>query len=104
MSSAGHFRTIAALALDKAVRSAGTKVCEPVNRFELETPADSGPRVLPRLIALRAVPDEPQAGPSIWRLTGTIPADSIPEFEREIRGLTHGEGMFLSEFDSYRPC
>jgi ribosomal protection tetracycline resistance protein len=59
-SAAGHFRAIAALTLDKAVRRAGTEVCEPVNRFELDVPADSGTRVLPRLIALRAVPDEPQ--------------------------------------------
>jgi len=103
-STAGHFRTIAALALDKAIRRAGTEVCEPVNRFELDVPTDSGTRVLPRLIALRAVPDEPQVGPSIWRLTGTIPAGRIAAFEQELRGLTHGEGVFISEFDSYRPC
>jgi len=60
--------------------------------------------VLPRLIALRAVPDEPQAGPSIWRLTGTIPAGNIAALEQELRGLTRGEGVFISEFDSYRPC
>ncbi|WP_457513285.1 GTP-binding protein [Streptomyces sp. TE33382] len=104
MSTAGHFRNIAALALDRAVRAAGTQVCEPVNRFELELQADSGPRVLPRLAGLRAVLDEPQTGPSTWRLTGTIPAGSIAAFEQELRGLTHGEGVFLSEFDSYRPC
>jgi len=103
-STAGHFRTIAALALDKAVRRAGTGICEPVNRFELDIPADSGTRVLPRLIAHRAVPGEPQAGPSTWRLTGTIPADSITAFEQELRGLTHGEGVLISEFNSYRPC
>jgi ribosomal protection tetracycline resistance protein len=60
--------------------------------------------VLRRLIALRAVPDEPQVRPSIWRLTGTIPAAGIAAFEQELRGLTRGEGVFLSEFDSYRPC
>jgi ribosomal protection tetracycline resistance protein len=103
-STAGHFRTIAALALDKAVRRAGTQVCEPVNRFELDIPAGSATLVLPRLIAHRAAPREPQAGPSTWRLTGTIPADSIAAFEQELRRLTHGEGMLISEFDSYRPC
>jgi ribosomal protection tetracycline resistance protein len=102
MSSAGHFRAIAALAVDKAVRRTGTQVCEPFNRFELEIPAPSATRVLPRLIALRGVPDEPQAGPSTWRLTGTIPAGIVAAFEQELRGLTHGEGVFLSEFDSYR--
>ncbi|HEX4833189.1 MAG TPA: translation factor GTPase family protein [Trebonia sp.] len=104
LSTAGHFRAIAALALDKAVRRAGTAVCEPVNRFDLDIPADSGARVLPRLIALRAVPDEPQAGQSTWRLTGTIPAGSIAALQQELRGLTHGEGVLISEFDSYRPC
>ncbi|MFJ9847861.1 GTP-binding protein [Streptomyces sp. NPDC101150] len=104
LSTAGHFRSMAALALGKAVRAAGTQVCEPVNRFELEVPAQCGPRVLPRLIALRAVLSEPRSDPSIWRLTGTIPASSITVFEQELRGLTHGEGVFLSEFDAYRPC
>ena len=104
VSTAGHFRSIAALALDKAVRRAGTEVCEPVSRFEADVPADSGTRVLARLIALRAVPDEPQAGPSTWRLTGTMPAGGIAAFEQELRGLTRGEGVLISEFDSYRPC
>jgi len=103
VSTAGHFRAIAALAVDKAVGRAGTAICEPVNRFELDIPADSGTRVLPRLIAHRAVPGEPQAGSSIWRLTGTIPAGSIAGFEQELRGLTHGEGVLITEFDSYRP-
>jgi ribosomal protection tetracycline resistance protein len=102
-STAGHFRTIAALALDKAVRRAGTEICEPVNHFELDIPADSGTRVLGRLIAHRAVPGEPRADPSTWRLTGTIPAGSIAGLEQELRGLTHGEGVLISEFDSYRP-
>ena len=103
VSTAGHFRAIAALAVDKAVRHAGTAICEPVNRFELDIPADSGTRVLPRLIAHRAVPGEPQAGSSIWRLTGTLPAGSVAAFEQELRGLTHGEGVLITEFDSYRP-
>jgi ribosomal protection tetracycline resistance protein len=101
-SSAGHFRAIAALAVHRALRQAGTEVCEPYDRFELEIPAPSAARVLPRLIAHRAVPDEPHAGPSTWRLTGTIPAGSVAAFEQELRGLTRGEGVFLSEFDSYR--
>ncbi|WP_034271652.1 elongation factor G [Actinospica robiniae] len=103
-STAGHFRTMAALALTKAIAEAGTVVCEPVNRFELDFPADSASRVLARLIAARAVPDEPKAGRSIWQLTGTIPAANVAGFEQELRGLTRGEGVFLSELDSYRPC
>ncbi len=75
-----------------------------MNRFELDIPADSGARVLPRLIAHRAISGEPQIGPSIWRLTGTIPAGSTVAFEQELKGLTHGEGVLISEFDSYRPC
>jgi ribosomal protection tetracycline resistance protein len=104
LSAAGHFRTMAALALTKALARAGTHVCEPINRFELEVPAESGTRVLQKLVALRAVPDEPEATASVWRLAGTIPASGIAEFEQGLRGMTKGEGMFLSEFDSYRAC
>ena len=104
LSSAGHFRNMAALALNKALEEAGTELCEPVNRFELDVPAEGAARVLARLIAARAVPDEPQAGPRIWRLTGTIPAAEVAGFEQELRGLTRGEGVLLSEFDRYERC
>ncbi|MBR7836873.1 TetM/TetW/TetO/TetS family tetracycline resistance ribosomal protection protein, partial [Actinospica durhamensis] len=104
LSSAGHFRNMAALALNRALEEAGTELCEPVNRFELDVPAEGAARVLARVIAARGVPDEPQAGPRIWRLTGKIPAAEVAGFEQELRGLTRGEGVLLSEFDSYERC
>jgi ribosomal protection tetracycline resistance protein len=85
-SGAGHFRATAALAPDKAVRRGGTEICEPVNRFDLDIPTSSGARVLGRLVAHRAVPGEPQAGPSTWRLTGRSRSPASRRSSRKCAG------------------
>ena len=46
-SSAGDFRNLTPLVLMSALRQAGTRVYEPVHRFQLEAPADTAGSVLP---------------------------------------------------------
>jgi ribosomal protection tetracycline resistance protein len=40
----------------------------------------------------------------LLRRHGTIPAGHVDEFTRALPALSQGEGVFLSEFDGYRPC
>ena len=60
--------------------------------------------MLLKLADLRAVPGEPEAGATAWTLRGTIPAEHVHEFEQALPALSQGEGVFLSEFQEYRPC
>ena len=58
-SSAGDFRNLTPLVLLSALRQAGTRVYEPVHRFDLEAPADTAWSVLPALARLGAAPGAP---------------------------------------------
>ncbi|MEQ0563825.1 translation factor GTPase family protein [Amycolatopsis sp. NEAU-NG30] len=103
LSTAGDFRKMTPLVLMTALRQAGTRVHEPVHRFELEVPSNAVSAVLLKLADLRAVPGEAVTGTTSSTLHGTIPAEHVHEFEQALPALTQGEGVFLSEFAEYRP-
>jgi ribosomal protection tetracycline resistance protein len=103
LSAASDFRKMTPLVLMAALKEAGTRVHEPVHRFELEIPATAVSAALLKLADLRAVPGEPVAGPSSYTLQGTIPAEHVHAFEQALPALSQGEGVFLSEFADYRP-
>ncbi|PRY35223.1 elongation factor G [Umezawaea tangerina] len=96
---AADFRGLAPLVLMEALRSAGTTVLEPVAHFDLEVPVDTTSPVLAALAAHGAVP-EVVDGPLI---EGTIPLRTVHAFTHLLPGLSHGEGVLVSRFDSYRP-
>src|SRR5919107_1598693 len=58
-STAGDFRSLAPTVLRRALRQADTVVEEPIQRFDLETPADALGAVLPVLGSLGATPALP---------------------------------------------
>ena len=102
-STAGDFRNLTPLVLMSALRRAGTAVYEPMHRFRLEVPADTLGPILPVLARLRAVPRAPSTRGSSALLEGEIPAARVHELQRQLPGLTRGEGVLDSEFDRYRP-
>ncbi len=103
LSAAGDFRKMTPLVLMAALKEAGTRVHEPVHRFELEVPVTAVSAVLLKLAELRALPGEPVTGPGSCTLRGTIPAAHVHEFEQALPALSQGEGVFLAEFHEYRP-
>ncbi|MGN6484683.1 MAG: GTP-binding protein [Thermomicrobiales bacterium] len=106
VTTAGDFRKLTPLVLMAALRQAGTSVCEPIQRFELETPEPLVGEVLPVLVAYRAVPDSTEpvgASGRTARITGTIPAAEVQAFEQRLAGLTRGEGVMTTTFASWAP-
>ena len=103
LTTAADFRILTPLVLVDALRRAGTEVCEPVDRFRLECPADLLGAVLPALARLRAVPTAPVAHGSAYLLEGEIPAALVYELQRQLPGLTRGEGVLDCAFDHHRP-
>ncbi|MFI5910411.1 GTP-binding protein [Dactylosporangium sp. NPDC051541] len=103
MSTAGDFRRLTAELVPKALAAAGTVLCEPVHRFTLDGPAAALPATLGALPRFGAVPDAPDLGPSRFTVTGTLPAVQLPDLERALPGLTHGEGTVEAAFEGYRP-
>jgi ribosomal protection tetracycline resistance protein len=104
MSSTGaDFRGLTPLVVMSALKQAGTRVCEPIDRFRLEFPADRLGPLLPALARLQAVPDVPVLRGSSCELEGEIPASRAYELRRRLPALTRGEGVLECAFDHYQP-
>jgi ribosomal protection tetracycline resistance protein len=102
-STAGDFRGLTRLVLMDALKRAGTRVCEPMHRFELEIPADTFGAASSLLARLGAVPRTQELRGSAYTLWGEIPAARVHELEQRLPALTRGEGVLLeSVFDRYR--
>ena len=99
----GGFRSLTPLVAMAALARAGTTVCEPIHRFRLELPDDTVSAVLAVLARLEAVPDSLEPYGGAWVLEGEVRAVRVDELQRQVPGLTGGEGVMESAFDSYRP-
>ena len=97
------FRKLTPLVLEKAFAQAGTVVCEPVVRVRLEIPADTIGSVSAAAAPLGGVPETPSLSGTLAVLETTLPAARIDELQRQLPGLTSGEGVLDSEFAGYRP-
>lgn len=104
MSSIGSdFRYTVPLVLLDAVRRAGTVVCEPISRYELEIPADALPVMIPLLAKLEAPPLEQMSRGDALVLCGQIRAAKVHSLQILIPDITRGEGVLETTFDSFRP-
>jgi ribosomal protection tetracycline resistance protein len=102
-SSARDFRLLTPLVLMSALKQAGTIVCEPMHRFQLEIPADTFGSLLPALARLRAIPQAPVIQGPLCRLAGEIPAALVHDLQQQLPALTRGEGVLESAFERYAP-
>ena len=104
MSSVGaDFRHLAQVVVTAALEQAGTRVCEPVDRYELEFPealVNPVSAVLARLGAL--VLDSRTAGG--WaRFTGHLRSAVVPDLAARLPDLSGGEAVLQTGFDHYAP-
>ena len=102
-STAGDFRSLTPLVLTEALRRAGTQVCEPMHRFDLEVPADRVGAALAVLARLRGVPHATDQHGSTYVLAGVVPAAEVHRLRQEVPTLTRGEGGLTTDFDHYAP-
>jgi ribosomal protection tetracycline resistance protein len=106
-STAADFRSLARLVLAEALARAGTVVCAPVHRFELEVPQDLLGTVLAELPHHRAVPHAARvtgtSTTSAAVLTGDVPAAEVHGLAQRLPHLTRGEGVLLTVLDHHAP-
>ncbi|MGC5168455.1 GTP-binding protein [Luteimicrobium sp. DT211] len=106
-ATAGAFRDLATVVLADALREAGTRVCEPVARFELETPADAVPAVVAALAAgggtLAGRLPEGSGHDDAVVVTGRVRAAAVSALERTLPALTRGEGVLVTEPAGFEP-
>lgn len=104
-SVAADFRNLAQVVVMAALALAGTRVCEPIDAFDLDLPAaalGAAPAILGRL---GAVTTESATGPGgeTTRLRGTIPARCVSELARRLPDVTGGEAVLVTTLDHHAP-
>jgi len=103
LSTAADFRKLTPLVLMQALEQAGTVVCEPILRVSLEIPAGSIGAVMAALARLGAAVETPSQQEKLSMIETVLPAARVQDLQRQLPGLTGGEGVLDSSFAGYQP-
>jgi ribosomal protection tetracycline resistance protein len=102
-TTAAHFRKLTPLVLMAALDQAGTAVCEPMIRVSLEIPAEMTGAVLAAVARLGGTAGAPVPHSDLVALRALLPATRAQDLQRQLPGLTSGEGVAEASFGGYRP-
>jgi ribosomal protection tetracycline resistance protein len=103
LSTAADFRKLTPLVVRQALERAGTLVCEPTVETRLEVPADAVGAVMPALARLGAAVEPPSPRGKLAEIKAILAAARADELQRQLPGLTGGEGVLDSRFAGYQP-
>jgi ribosomal protection tetracycline resistance protein len=103
LSTAADFRKLTPLVLRQALEHAGTVVCEPMLRVSIELPTAAIGTVIAALGRLGAAFDTPSPNGELSVIETVLPAVRAQDLQRQLPGLTGGEGVLDSTFAGYRP-
>jgi ribosomal protection tetracycline resistance protein len=87
----------------QALERAGTVVCEPTARLFLEVPADTIGAVMAALARRSAAVDTPSVNGQLAVIEAVVSAARTHDLQRQLPGLTRGEGVLESSFEGYEP-
>jgi len=102
-TTAAHFRKLTPLVLMAALDQAGTAVCEPMIRVSLEIPAETVGSVLAAVARLGGTAGTPVLRADLAAVPTLLPAARAQDLQRQLPGLTSGEGVAETGFGGYRP-
>jgi ribosomal protection tetracycline resistance protein len=102
-TTAGDFRKLTPLVLSQALERAGTVICEPMARARLDVPAASLGAVLSSLTRLGAEVSAPVCNGGEAVVEADLPSAAVHALQRQLPGLTGGEGVADTSFSGYRP-
>jgi ribosomal protection tetracycline resistance protein len=86
----------------QALERAGTVVCEPTVRVGLEVPTPTIGAVVPALIRLGAAVETPSPDGTLSTIEAVMPVTGADDLQRQLPGLTGGEGVLESSFAGYQ--
>jgi ribosomal protection tetracycline resistance protein len=102
-STAGDFRNLVPIVLMRALKQAGTIVCEPLERLVMEIPEDCYGAVCGAVINARGTMGDAFVDGASYHLSCKIPTAELRAIEHQLPGLTHGEGGWDASFAGYSP-
>jgi ribosomal protection tetracycline resistance protein len=101
LSTAADFRKLTPLVLMQALERAGTAVCEPIVRATLEIPIGTIGAVMAALARLGAAVETPSLQGQLSLIEAVLPTTRADDLQRQLPGLTHGEGVLDASFAGY---
>lgn len=101
-STAGDFRLLTRAVLMRALRGAGTSVCEPVDSFAVDLLPEQVPTLLGELARWEADVTRTEVDERDARIEGVIPTRLVDSVQRRLPDLTSGEGVWESRLDHHR--
>jgi ribosomal protection tetracycline resistance protein len=102
-STAADFRKLTPLVLMRALERAETAVCEPIVRATLELPTETVGAVLALVGRLGAAVQTQSLHSELSVIEIVLPAARVGDLQRQLKGLTGGEGVLESSFGGYEP-
>ena len=103
LSTAADFRKLTPLVLMQALQQARTVVCEPIVRAGVEIPTSAVGAVMAALARLEADVEPPSLQGPLSMIETVLPAARAQNLQRQLPGLTGGEGVLDSSFAGYQP-
>jgi ribosomal protection tetracycline resistance protein len=103
LSTAADFRQLTPLVVMRALDNAGTVVCEPIVRVYVEFPTSTMSALLAVLARLGAGVESQTVRGEFSMIETVLPVTAAQELQRQLPGLTGGEGVLESSFAGYRP-
>ncbi|NED58144.1 TetM/TetW/TetO/TetS family tetracycline resistance ribosomal protection protein, partial [Micromonospora aurantiaca] len=100
---AADFRHLAPVVVAAALRQAGTRVCQPIERFDVNLPRHTVETVLALLGRLGAVVHDTAVAGGYLEVSGTLPSARVPRVVAALPDLTGGEAVLTTTFDHYAP-
>ncbi|NKL83253.1 elongation factor G [Rhizobium leguminosarum] len=102
-STAADFRQLTPWVLADALSAAQTVLCEPIDRFHLEAPAESLSGLLTLLAKSAATMTDSMIADGMARLEGAMASAMVQGVQQQLPGLTSGAGTMETSFDHYAP-
>jgi ribosomal protection tetracycline resistance protein len=103
LSTAADFRKLTPIVVMQALDGARTVVCEPIVRVSLEIPTGTIGAVMPALARLGSAVETPSLQGKLSTIKAVLPAARADDLQRQLPGLTGGEGVLESSFAGYQP-
>jgi ribosomal protection tetracycline resistance protein len=102
-TTSADFRMLTPLVLSQALEQAGTRVCEPMARLSIESSSRTVGDLLQAVVQLGGVVEETRVRGGLSTIEATMPAQRSRELQRQLPGLSGGEGTLEWSFGGYRP-
>ena len=100
-STPNDYKRLTPVVVMRALSDSGTIVCEPMLDIRVDAPARSLGAVLAAVARLHGLAQTPSLDGDASVVAARLPAAHAHELQRELAGLTHGEGAIEATFGGY---